>query len=63
MRFRKLKADRLFDGKRFLEGLVLVVSDDGTVADLAPENEAGSDIETFAGIITQRGHVNTPFHN
>lgn len=61
MRFRKLKADRLFDGKRFLEGLVLVVSDDGTVADLAPENEAGSDIETFAGIITP-GFINCHCH-
>ena len=61
MRYRKLKADRLFDGKRFWEGYVLVITEDGTIADLLPEEEVTDDVETFNGTLTP-GFVNCHCH-
>ena len=61
MRYRKLKADRLFDGKRFLKGYVLVIDEKGTVADLQPEEELTDDIETYSGTLTP-GFVNCHCH-
>ena len=61
MRYRKLKADRLFDGKRFWDGCVLVISEDGTVADLLRLSEVLDNVETFSGILTP-GFVNCHCH-
>ncbi len=61
MHYRKLKADRLFDGKRFVEGVVLVIDEGGTVADVVPEEEVTDGVETFSGTLTP-GFVNCHCH-
>ncbi len=61
MRYRKLKADRIFDGKRFWEGFVLVLREDGTIADIVPEGEASGGVEVFSGTLTP-GFINCHCH-
>jgi cytosine/adenosine deaminase-related metal-dependent hydrolase len=61
MRYRKLKADKIFDGHRFLNDHVLIVQEDGTIENLVAEKEAGAGIETFAGIVTP-GFINCHCH-
>ena len=59
--YRKLRADRIFDGRAFRENHVLVLRVDGTVEALVPEAEAGSDVETMTGILCP-GLVNCHCH-
>lgn len=61
MRYRKLKADRLFDGNRFLKDTVLVINEDGTVAGLLPEGDVTDGVETFSGTLIP-GFVNCHCH-
>lgn len=61
MQYRKLKADRLFDGQRFLEDQVLIVSDDSVVEAVVPENSVQGDIEKFAGTLMP-GLINCHCH-
>ena len=61
MRYRKLKGDSIFDGKRLLKDFVLVMDEEGMVADLLPPQEAPDDVETFGGILTP-GFVNCHCH-
>lgn len=61
MRYRKLKGDHLFDGKRLLKDFVLVVDENGTIADLLPPQLHLDDVETFSGILTP-GFVNCHCH-
>lgn len=61
MHYRKLKADRLFDGKQFLEDFVLVIDEGGTVADVLPAAEVGEGVETYQGILTP-GFINCHCH-
>jgi aminodeoxyfutalosine deaminase len=60
MQYRKLKADQIFDGEKLLSGKVLVVSNEGEVQEVVPEEEAG-DAEIFAGILSP-GFINTHCH-
>ena len=61
MAYRKYKADRLFDGYRFREGLVLVTDEGGTVEDLVQEADAGEGILQQEGILTP-GFINCHCH-
>lgn len=62
MTYRKFKGDRLFTGKSFVSGeMVLVTLEDGTVEDIVPEAEAGEDVAQLDGIICP-GFVNAHCH-
>lgn len=62
MGFRKFKADRLFDGYRFLEDdSVLIIDQDGVVEAIVPAGEAGDDVQQFNGIISP-GFINCHCH-
>ncbi len=59
--YKKIKATQLFDGYRFRTGGVLVLNDDGTVADILPEADAGDDVQAFEGIVSP-GFINCHCH-
>ncbi|HUM98325.1 MAG TPA: amidohydrolase family protein [Chitinophagaceae bacterium] len=61
MNYKKLKADKIFDGYRFHTNKVLILHQDGSFADLVIESEAGENIEQYDGIITP-GHINCHCH-
>ena len=61
MNRRKLKADRIFDGYRFLEDHVLIISMDGIIEDLVPLSAAGLDVEEMEGLLCP-GFINTHCH-
>lgn len=61
MRYRNLKADRLFDGQTFSNAHVLVVREDGVIEALMPENEVQGEIEFFNGILMP-GLINCHCH-
>jgi aminodeoxyfutalosine deaminase len=58
---RKLKADRIFDGYRFLEDQVLIISTEGIIEDLLPASAAGLDVEEMEGLLCP-GFINTHCH-
>lgn len=60
MAYRKIKADRIFDGYRFINDHVLVTKD-GEVEAVVPSTEAGEDIEIFEGILSP-GFINCHCH-
>src|SRR5688500_17286311 len=57
----KLKADKIFDGFTFRKNEVLVVREDGTIEDVIPEENAGSDIKYTEGILSP-GFINCHCH-
>ena len=58
----KFKADKLFDGYRFLEDdKVLITSTTGVVQDIVSINEAGDDVQHFKGILSP-GLINCHCH-
>lgn len=61
MSTRKLKADKIFNGYRFVEEQVVVVRENGIIEDLVAEESAGEDIEIFEGILSP-GFVNCHCH-
>jgi cytosine/adenosine deaminase-related metal-dependent hydrolase len=62
MRFRKFKADQLFNGyQMFSDDQVLIVSASGTVEDIVHEKEAGDDIEYYPGTLSP-GFINCHCH-
>ncbi|MEO5946524.1 MAG: amidohydrolase, partial [Chitinophagaceae bacterium] len=62
MAYLKFKADKIFDGTRFLEaGQVLITDDSGIIQKTLPANEAGDDIQQLSGILTP-GLVNCHCH-
>jgi cytosine/adenosine deaminase-related metal-dependent hydrolase len=61
MNYRKIAAEKIFDGYRFWENQVLLVSADGIIEALLPEEEAGEGIEYFKGILSP-GFVNCHCH-
>ena len=61
MKQRKIWPERIFDGYRFLEGQVLIATQDGIIEAIVPLVEAGDDIEQFAGLLTP-GFVNCHCH-
>lgn len=58
---RKLKADKIFDGFTFRKDSVLIIQEDGTVADLVSEDDAGTGIENVRGILSP-GFINCHCH-
>ena len=61
MNFRKLGAERIFNGRRFLEDTVLLIREDDSVEALVPLSEAGDDIEYIKGILSP-GFINSHCH-
>lgn len=61
MSYRKLKADKIFDGFRFINNHVLIITQDGIIEDIVPQESAGDDFEVFEGILSP-GFVNCHCH-
>ncbi|HTJ13986.1 MAG TPA: amidohydrolase family protein [Dinghuibacter sp.] len=61
MGYWKIQADGLFDGYKIDADRVLVGEDDGTIAAVVPEAEAGSDVQRIRGLLCP-GFVNTHCH-
>jgi cytosine/adenosine deaminase-related metal-dependent hydrolase len=62
MRYRKFKADHLFNGEEFLKNTnVLITGQNGKIKEIVNIDEAGDNIEIFEGIISP-GFVNAHCH-
>ena len=61
MSYRKITADRIFDGYRFWNDKVLVLTEDGQVEGLVSAEDVGSDVEIYKGMITP-GLINCHCH-
>lgn len=62
MRYRKISAERIFDGHRFLEGSAVVIVDElGKIDKILPREDAGDEIEFYSGIISP-GFINSHCH-
>lgn len=62
MGYRKFRAKRIFDGFKWAApGSVLVCDDQGTIAGLLPETEAGTEVEEVPGILCP-GMINAHCH-
>jgi aminodeoxyfutalosine deaminase len=62
MRYRKLRADRLFDGYKFRnDDEVLVINEEGVVLDIVASAEAGDDVEQLKGFLSP-GLINAHCH-
>jgi aminodeoxyfutalosine deaminase len=62
MAYLKFKADKLFDGYRFLEDdKVLITDGEGIIQDIISESEAGDDIQQLSGILSP-GLINCHCH-
>lgn len=59
MAVRKIKADKLFDGEKFLTGKVIVLDDEGAIVSI--ENDIQQDAACFQGILTP-GFINCHCH-
>ncbi len=62
MKYRKFKADSLFNGYHLLRNdHILITDEQGLVQDIIPEQDAGNDIETYKGILSP-GFINCHCH-
>ncbi len=61
MKYRKIRADQVFDGYKFQKDAVLIVDKSGRVEDLVSVNEAGADVERVQGLLTP-GFINCHCH-
>ena len=62
MGYRKFSADRIFTGQEFSrQDQVLVVEDDGTIADLVDRDRAGEDVQHLDGVLSP-GFINCHCH-
>lgn len=61
MAFRKTTADKIFDGYKFHDDLVLITDEKGVILDLLPHDVAGEGIEQFDGILSP-GLINCHCH-
>lgn len=62
MAYLKFRAERLFDGHRFLDnGKVIIAKEDGAIQDIVPLAEAGDNIQYLEGILTP-GLINAHCH-
>ncbi len=61
MSYRKLRADKIFDGYRFIENHVLISTEEGIIEDIIAEENAGDDVEVFPGILSP-GFINCHCH-
>lgn len=53
MTFQKFKADKLFDGYRFLaDDQVLITDEKGFIRDIVNKSDAGDDVQELTGILT-----------
>ncbi len=60
MAYRKLKADKIFDGYRFVSDQVLIL-DGEQVVDLVPHDHADTDVTHYPGLLTP-GFINCHCH-
>lgn len=61
MQYRKIKADKIFDGYRFWENAVLIITEDGIIETILPSTEAGDEVENYEGILSP-GFINCHCH-
>jgi aminodeoxyfutalosine deaminase len=61
MSYRKLKADKIFDGYRFVENHILITNEYGIIEDIIPEGKAMDGVEVFEGILSP-GFINCHCH-
>ena len=62
MEFRKIRADQIFNGYRFLPAnRVLVMDKNGTVREIVEQKDAGDSIEYYPGILSP-GFINCHCH-
>lgn len=61
MAYRKLRADKIFDGYQFHTEKVLITKEDGTTEAIIPADEAGDDVQVFEGILSP-GLINCHCH-
>ena len=62
MTFQKFKADKLFDGYRFLaDDQVLITDEKGFIRDIVNKSDAGDDVQELTGILTP-GFINCHCH-
>lgn len=62
MTFRKFQAEKIFDGRKFLDQQqVLITREDGQIEALVPFPEAGEEIEQLEGILSP-GFINAHCH-
>jgi cytosine/adenosine deaminase-related metal-dependent hydrolase len=61
MKYRKISAEKIFNGYKYLEGSVLIMTNEGVVTDIVPAIQAGDEVETYEGIITP-GFINCHCH-
>jgi cytosine/adenosine deaminase-related metal-dependent hydrolase len=61
MGYRKIKADTIFDGYRFINDHVLITAKDGVIEDVVAKEKAGDDIEVVKGILSP-GFINCHCH-
>ena len=47
--YRKISADKIFDGYQFLHGKVLITDEIGVIVDIINEPEAGDNVEKLKG--------------
>lgn len=60
--YRKFKADNIFNGAELLgDSFVLITDTDGTVKEIVKQEQAGDDVQTFAGILCP-GFINCHCH-
>lgn len=59
--YRKLSADKIFDGYGFRHQQVLIADETGVIIDMVDENEAGDDIEKLSGLLCP-GFINAHCH-
>lgn len=60
MSYRKIRADKIFDGYRFVDG-VLVISEEGIIENIVREDDAGDEVERVEGILSP-GLINCHCH-
>ena len=61
MKYRKFKADYIFNGSKMLHNQVLIANSRGKIINIINENEAGENVKVFRGILSP-GFVNTHCH-
>lgn len=62
MAFRKFQAEKIFDGRKFLDPQnVLITSENGTIENIVPASEAGDNIQQLEGVISP-GFINCHCH-
>lgn len=59
---QKFSADRIFNGKKFLaDDAVIITNNTGTIIDIVPKKDAGSNVQHFKGILAP-GFINAHCH-